>query len=131
MLFPHLPFLSNDDSVSKNGRIEIITNEQGQRITPSWVSFSPTTSERLVGDAAKHAFHSNPSNTVFDAKRLIGREFNDKDVQKDMKSWPFEVVNQSGKPAIRVAHMNETRDFVSSISNHHPSLCLILLTLFH
>ncbi|KZV96951.1 heat shock protein 70 [Exidia glandulosa HHB12029] len=95
--------------VSKGGRIEIIANDQGHRITPSWVSF--TEDERLVGDAAKNAFHSNPRNTVFDAKRLIGRKFDDREVQADRKHWPFKLVANGDKPLIRVEHRNETRDF--------------------
>jgi heat shock protein 5 len=71
--------------VQRGGRVEIIANDQGHRITPSWVSF--TDEERLVGDAAKNAFHTNPKNTVFDAKRLIGRKMADDDVKKDMKHW--------------------------------------------
>ena len=72
-------------SVQRGGRVEIIANDQGHRITPSWVSFSDD--ERLVGDAAKNAFHSNPENTVFDAKRLIGRKMDDPEVLRDQKHW--------------------------------------------
>ena len=75
--------------VYKNGRVEIIANDQGNRITPSYVAF--TENERLIGDAAKNQLTTNPENTVFDAKRLIGREFNEKTVQDDMKLWPFKV----------------------------------------
>lgn len=75
--------------VFKNGRVEIIANDQGNRITPSYVAFTPD-GERLIGDAAKNQLTSNPENTVFDAKRLIGREFLDKTVQADMKHFPFE-----------------------------------------
>ena len=75
--------------VFKNGRVEIIANDQGNRITPSYVAFTPD-GERLIGDAAKNQLTSNPENTVFDAKRLIGREFSDKTVQADMKHFPFE-----------------------------------------
>ncbi|KAI0632848.1 heat shock protein 70 [Trametes polyzona] len=95
--------------VQRGGRVEIIANDQGHRITPSWVSF--TDDERLVGDSAKNAFHSNPENTVFDAKRLIGRKFDDPEVQRDMKHWPFKVVNKSGKPIVQVKYRGETRDF--------------------
>lgn len=100
------------NSVKKGGRVEIIANDQGNRITPSWVSFSPT-GERLIGDVAKHAFHTNPLNTVYDAKRLIGRNFADEDVQRDMVHWPFNVVNHNGKPSVRVTHKNQLTDFVS------------------
>ena len=65
-----------------------------------------------VGDAAKNAFHSNPENTVFDAKRLIGRKFNEPEIQRDMRHWPFKVVDQKGKPVIQVKHRGELRDFV-------------------
>ncbi|KAH9893912.1 heat shock protein 70 [Cubamyces lactineus] len=95
--------------VQRGGRVEIIANDQGHRITPSWVSF--TEEERLVGDSAKNAFHSNPENTVFDAKRLIGRKFDDPEVQRDMKHWPFKVVNKSGKPVVQVKYRGELRDF--------------------
>lgn len=77
--------------VYKNGRVEIIANDQGNRITPSYVAFVAESGERLIGDAAKNQLTTNPENTVFDAKRLIGREFNDKTVQDDIKLWPFKV----------------------------------------
>jgi heat shock protein 5 len=76
--------------VVKNGRVEIIANDQGNRITPSYVAFTAD-GERLIGDAAKNQLTTNPENTVFDAKRLIGREFKDSAVQADMKYWPFKV----------------------------------------
>ncbi|KIJ28212.1 hypothetical protein M422DRAFT_270532 [Sphaerobolus stellatus SS14] len=95
--------------VQRGGRVEIIANDQGHRITPSWVSF--TDDERLVGDAAKNAFHSNPENTVFDAKRLIGRKFEEPDVQRDRKHWPFQIIDRKGKPVIQVKHRGELRDF--------------------
>merc|ERR1712176_235122 len=86
--------------VYKNGRVEIIANDQGNRVTPSYVAFSD--SERLVGDAAKNQASLNPSNTVYDAKRLIGRRFTDAAVQHDMKLWPFSLVSVDGKPIIEV-----------------------------
>ncbi|PBK93199.1 heat shock protein 70 [Armillaria gallica] len=95
--------------VQQGDRVEIIANDQGHRITPSWVSFKD--GERLIGESAKHAFHSNPHNTVFDAKRLIGRRVDDPDVQKDMKHWPFKVQEKNGKPAVSVQYDGETRDF--------------------
>ncbi|KAJ8590776.1 heat shock protein 70, partial [Rhizopogon salebrosus TDB-379] len=95
--------------VQRGGRVEIIANDQGHRITPSWVSFSDD--ERLVGDSAKNAFHSNPKNTVFDAKRLIGRKMDDLELKRDMKHWPFDVVDKGGKPAISVDYKTETRQF--------------------
>ena len=100
-------------SVQRGGRVEIIANDQGHRITPSWVSF--TDEERLVGDAAKNAYHSNPENTVFDAKRLIGRKFDDAEVQADMKHFPFKVINKGGKPYIEVEYRGETKQFVSKL----------------
>ena len=91
--------------------MEIIANDQGNRITPSWVSFSED--ERLIGDAAKNQAAQNPSNTVFDVKRLIGRTYDDKDVQKDLKHFPFNLVNRHGKPMIEVDHRGDKKDFVS------------------
>jgi len=92
-----------------NDRLEIISNDQGNRTTPSYVAF--TDAERLIGDAAKNQAAMNPKNTVFDAKRLIGRRFNDSSVKKDMVNWPFEVVEKDEKPYIRVAFKGEQRDF--------------------
>ena len=85
----------------KNGRVEIIANDQGNRITPSYVAFT-NDGERLIGDAAKNQLTSNPENTVFDAKRLIGREFKDTTVQNDMRYWPFTVVDKGGKPHVKI-----------------------------
>jgi len=87
--------------VYKNGRVEIIANDQGNRITPSYVAWT-TGGERLIGDAAKNQATVNPEQTVFDAKRLIGRKFEDATVQKDMKLFPFKLVNKEGKPVIDV-----------------------------
>nr|KAF6314661.1 heat shock protein family A (Hsp70) member 5 [Myotis myotis] len=87
--------------VFKNGRVEIIANDQGNRITPSYVAFTPE-GERLIGDAAKNQLTSNPENTVFDAKRLIGRTWNDPSVQQDIKFLPFKVVEKKTKPYIQV-----------------------------
>jgi len=96
--------------VVKNGRVEIIANDQGNRITPSYVAFT-SEGERLIGDAAKNQLTSNPENTVFDAKRLIGREFKDSSVQADMKYWPFKVVDKSGKPHVQVQVNDEQKMF--------------------
>ena len=87
--------------VYQNGQVEIISNEQGNRITPSYVAF---TSEgvRLIGDAAKNQLTSNPENTIFDAKRLIGRTFDDPVIQKDIQNYPFKVVNKDNRPYIQV-----------------------------
>eukprot|EP01112_Ceratiomyxa_fruticulosa_P007966 TRINITY_DN2070_c0_g2_i3.p1 TRINITY_DN2070_c0_g2~~TRINITY_DN2070_c0_g2_i3.p1 ORF type:complete len:656 (-),score=181.90 TRINITY_DN2070_c0_g2_i3:104-2071(-) len=93
-----------------NDRVEIIANDQGNRTTPSYVAF--TDSERLIGDAAKNQVAMNPTNTVFDAKRLIGRKFGDAVVQSDMKHWPFKVIAKEGdKPAIQVQYLGETKTF--------------------
>ncbi|CAI4297890.1 ASN_HP2_G0006260.mRNA.1.CDS.1 [Saccharomyces cerevisiae] len=89
--------------------VEIIANEQGNRVTPSFVAFTPE--ERLIGDAAKNQAALNPRNTVFDAKRLIGRRFDDESVQKDMKTWPFKVINVDGNPVIEVQYLEETKTF--------------------
>jgi len=85
--------------VFKNGRVDIIANDQGNRITPSYVAFTPD-GDRLIGDAAKNQLTSNPENTVFDVKRLIGRTWDDKSVQADIKFYPFPVVNMNNKPHI-------------------------------
>jgi heat shock protein 5 len=69
-----------------------------------------------IGDAAKAAFHTAPSQTVFDAKRLIGRKFEDAELKRDMKHWPFKVINKGGKPMIQVQNKNELKDFVSEKS---------------
>jgi len=95
----------------QNDRVEIIANDQGNRTTPSYVGF--TDSERLIGDAAKNQVAMNPRNTVFDAKRLIGRKFDDPLVQQDARSWPFQLVKKAGdKPAIRVTFKGEEKDFM-------------------
>jgi len=96
--------------VWQNDKVEIIANDNGNRTTPSYVAFTDT--ERLIGDAAKNQASMNATNTVFDAKRLIGREMGDSVVQKDSKSWPFAVVrNESGKPAVSVSYKGETKVF--------------------
>lgn len=87
--------------VFKNGRVEIIANDQGNRITPSYVAFTPD-GERLIGDAAKNQLTINPENTVFDAKRLIGREWGDPTVQHDIKFFPFKVLQKNSKPHVEV-----------------------------
>jgi heat shock protein 1/8 len=95
--------------VYRDDRIEIIANDQGNRTTPSFVAFTDT--ERLIGDAAKNQVAMNPQNTVFDAKRLIGRKFSDAEVQADMKHFPFTVVDKGGKPVIEVEFKGETKQF--------------------
>jgi heat shock protein 5 len=86
--------------VMQKGKVEILVNDQGHRITPSYVAF--TDEERLVGDAAKNQAAANPKRTIFDIKRMIGRKFSDKDVQGDMKHFPFDVVQKDGKPSVQV-----------------------------
>ncbi|KAM3391450.1 hypothetical protein ACQJBY_012875 [Aegilops geniculata] len=88
-------------AVYRNGRVEIIANDQGNRITPSWVAFTDS-GERLIGEAAKNQAAANPLRTVYDAKRLIGRQFVDAEVQRDMKLLPFKVVDKNGKPHLEV-----------------------------
>eukprot|EP00162_Nutomonas_longa_P016106 comp22482_c0_seq2/m.55723 comp22482_c0_seq2/g.55723 ORF comp22482_c0_seq2/g.55723 comp22482_c0_seq2/m.55723 type:complete len:634 (-) comp22482_c0_seq2:80-1981(-) len=96
--------------VWQNDRVEIIANDQGNRTTPSYVAFTDT--ERLIGDAAKNQVAMNPINTVFDAKRLIGRKFQDTVVQDDMKHWPFKVIAKEGdKPYIGVEFKGEKKEF--------------------
>ncbi|XP_022721136.1 heat shock cognate 70 kDa protein-like [Durio zibethinus] len=98
--------------VWQNDRVEIIANDQGNRTTPSYVAFTDT--ERLIGDAAKNQVAMNPQNTVFDAKRLIGRRFSDPSVQSDMKHWPFKVVAGPGdKPMIVVTYKGEQKQFAA------------------
>jgi len=98
--------------VWQNDRVEIIANDQGNRTTPSYVAFNET--ERLIGDAAKNQVAMNAANTVFDAKRLIGRKFSDATVQADMKHWPFKVVDgPAGKPLIQVTYKGEVKQFGS------------------
>ena len=94
----------------QNDRVEIIANEQGNRTTPSYVAFNDN--ERLIGDAAKNQASINPVNTVFDAKRLIGRKFDDTDVQNDLKHFPFTVTKANdNKPMINVKYKNENKSF--------------------
>ena len=85
-----LCFLSFSVGVFKHGRVDIIANDQGNRITPSYVAFTAD-GERLIGDAAKNQLTSNPENTIFDVKRFIGRTWDDKSVQHDIKFYPFKV----------------------------------------
>src|SRR3990167_4573919 len=93
-----------------NDRVEIIANDQGNITTPSYVAF--TDSEQLIGDAAKNQVAINPLNTVFDARRLIGRRFSESVVQEDMKHWPFKIVQKEGdKPYIEVEYSGERKTF--------------------
>jgi len=95
--------------IFRDDRIEIIANDQGNRTTPSFVAFTDT--ERLIGDAAKNQVAMNPANTVFDAKRLIGRKFADAEVQADMKHFPFTVLDRGGKPVVEVEFKGEKKQF--------------------
>merc|ERR1719281_1833698 len=97
--------------VFQNGKVEIIANEQGNRITPSYVAFTST--ERLIGDAAKNQVASNPENTVYDAKRLIGRRYSDRTVKADMKLWPFNLVDKDGKPYVEVQYKGSKHQFAA------------------
>merc|ERR1712178_470486 len=98
--------------VFQHGKVEIIANDMGNRTTPSYVAFTDT--ERLIGDAAKNQVAMNPTNTVFDAKRLIGRKFGDSVVQSDMKHWSFKVVKgEAEKPKIEVEYKGETKTFAA------------------
>ena len=104
----------------QNDRVEIISNDQGNRTTPSYVSFNDK--ERLIGDSAKNQASMNPTNTIYDAKRLIGRKFNDNVVQEDMKSWPFKVINSEDKPKFEVNYMGDVKEF------HPEEISAMILT---
>ena len=95
--------------VFQHGKVEIIANDQGNCTTPSYVAFTDT--ERLIGDAAKNQVAINPTNTIFDAKRLIGRKYGDSSVQADMKHWPFKIIDHQTKPKIEVEYKSETKTF--------------------
>ena len=92
-----------------DNRCEIIANDQGNRTTPSYVGFTET--ERLIGDGAKNQSSANPENTIFDAKRLIGRKFDEPSVQSDIKNFPFEVISDNNKPIIQATYKNELKSF--------------------
>lgn len=97
--------------VWQNDRVEIIANDQGNRTTPSFVAFTDT--ERMIGDAAKNQAAVNPKNTIFDAKRLIGRRFSEQSTQSDLKYFPFKVfADQDDKPRIQVSFKGEQKDFL-------------------
>ena len=95
--------------VVKNGSVEIISNEQGHKTTPSCVAFNDN--ERLVGDGAKNQSSLNPENTIYDAKRLIGKKFLDFTVQSDIKLCPYKVIDLDGKPVISVTYKDELKIF--------------------
>ncbi|KAK1437158.1 hypothetical protein QVD17_02944 [Tagetes erecta] len=99
-------------AVWKHDRVEIIPNDQGNRTTPSYVAF--VDDERLIGDAAKNQVAMNPANTIFDAKRLIGRRFSDSNVQQDMKLWPFKVIRgHTDTPKIVVSYKGQEKEFLA------------------
>jgi len=95
--------------VFQHGKVEIIANDQGNRTTPSYVAFTDT--ERLIGDAAKNQVAMNPENTIFDAKRLIGRKYDDASVRADAKHWPFDIISDGGKPKLKVNYKGEEKTF--------------------
>ncbi|KAL1481812.1 hypothetical protein MTO96_034205 [Rhipicephalus appendiculatus] len=95
--------------IFQHGKVEIIANDQGNRTTPSYVAFTET--ERLIGDPAKAQVALNPENTVFDSKRLIGRTYDDPDLQEDLKHWPFTVINDKNAPKIKVTYKGEDKVF--------------------
>jgi heat shock protein 5 len=95
--------------VMQKGKVEILVNDQGNRITPSYVAF--TDEERLVGDAAKNQMAANPTNTIFDIKRLIGRKMSEKDIQSDIKHFPYKVVAKDGKPNVQVEVQGQNKVF--------------------
>lgn len=95
--------------VMKKGKVEILVNDQGNRITPSYVAF--TEEERLVGDSAKNQAAANPTNTIFDIKRLIGRKFKDEQLQADIKHLPYKVLNKDGKPIVQVEVAGQNKKF--------------------
>ena len=109
-------------AVYREGNVEIIANDQGNRTTPSYVAFTDD-GERLIGDAAKNQVNNNPLNTICDAKRFIGRDFNDVSVQSDIKLLPYEVVSDSNKkPLIKINHNNEDKQF------HPEEISAMILT---
>ncbi|QRV99712.1 heat shock protein HSP70 family protein [Ceratobasidium sp. AG-Ba] len=96
-------------AIYQGGRVDIITNEQGNRVTPSWVGFNGH--ERMIGEPAKQAFHTIPSQTIFDVKRLIGCRFDELSLSEDVRHWPFKVVDNNGQPAVEVVYQGETKIF--------------------
>ena len=95
--------------VFQHGKVEIIPNDHGNKATPSYVAFNET--ERLIGDSAKNQVAINPKNTIFNAQRLIGRKWDEGVVQADMELWPFEVINEGGRPKVKVEYRGETKTF--------------------
>ena len=103
-------------AVFQHGKVEIIANDMGNRTTPSYVAFTET--ERLIGDSAKNQVALNPTNTIFDAKRLIGRKFWERTVQADIKHWPFKVIeDDDGRPKLQVEYRSEEKTCLLQIYN--------------
>ena len=97
--------------IHDKGKVEILANDMGNRITPSYVSWTAGSDERLIGDAAKNQASINPENTVFDVKRLIGRKYNDPTVQSDKKLVPYNIIDVSGKPFVQVKVAGDVKQF--------------------
>ena len=95
--------------VYMNNKVEIIANDQGNRTTPSYVAFNET--ERLIGDSAKNQATINPENTLFDAKRLIGRKYNDPAIQNDIKFWPFKIIEKNNNIFMKATYKGEEKEF--------------------
>lgn len=97
--------------IFQNGNVEIIANDQGNRTTPSYVGFNDK--ERMIGDSAKNQCASNPTNTIYDAKRFIGRKFDDPAIQEDLKMYPFKIINRNNIPVFEVKYLGETKYFTA------------------
>ena len=95
--------------VWKNNKVEIVADSEGNRIMPSYVSFTET--ERIIGNGAKTLAGSNPENTIFNAKRFIGRNYDDKVIQDELKHFPFKVINKDNKPYFEVMYKNEKKHY--------------------
>jgi L1 cell adhesion molecule like protein len=95
--------------VYKDGKVDIIANDQGNRTTPSFVSFN--SEDRLIGDAAKSSASMNPKNTIYDIKRLMGRNYNDSDVQEELKHLPYKILNKNNRPVVEVEYKGETKQY--------------------
>ena len=102
-------------AVFQNGKVDIIPNDVGERITPSYVAF--TDSKRLIGNAAKNQITRNPTNTIFNAKRLIGRKFEDFEIQEELKYWPFKVVKdtKSDRPQFKITYQRQEKKYYAEI----------------
>ena len=112
--------------IMQDGRVEIIANDQGNRTTPSWVAFNDT--ERLIGDPAKNQAAMNPTNTVYDAKRMIGRSFSDKTVQSDLKHYSYKVTPDSkDRPVINVTYKEEEKTFIVDLVLDILKKCMVAM----